>query len=173
MRNLDETYVARMVDEPGSIPLHRRIYHKVIVNSEHVTSNPLVVIILFTIVGENCSDLLPSIFYDLNWNKNKNMKLLSSCWLTISPQAISRLQKRPLPWIPLAYTPTASRAFFARCLNLIAIGRSKLVALRLVPPIKCASAANSGGRMNPTLGWGFFLCLLANQLNISYSDFEW
>ena len=48
-----------MVDEPGSIPLNGRVHHKVIVNSEHVAANPLVVIILLTIVGENCSDLLP------------------------------------------------------------------------------------------------------------------
>ena len=47
------------------------------------------------------------------------------------PTWITRLQKRPRPWMDDANTPTASLAFLARCLNLMAMGRSRDVARRV------------------------------------------
>ena len=54
-----------MVDESGSIPLHCGVHHQVIIYSEHVASNSLVIIKLLTIVSQDGPDLLPSIFNDL------------------------------------------------------------------------------------------------------------
>ena len=53
------------------------------------------------------------------------------------------------------------------CSYLMAMGRSRLVALLLLDSIMCASAASSGGSLKPTLGCGLRRYL--KQYRVQYS----
>ena len=60
------------------------------------------------------------------------------------------------------------------CSYLMAMGRSRLVALLLLDSIMCASAASSGGSLKPTLGCGLrrYLEQYRVQYRLQYSTVQ-
>ena len=55
------SHLTAVIDKPGSVTLHRRVQHHVVVHLEHVAADTLVVVVSLPVVGEDGPDLLPAV----------------------------------------------------------------------------------------------------------------
>jgi hypothetical protein len=55
------TYLARVIDEPGRIPVNRGVDHRLLVNSEHVTAHSFRFVFFLPFIAKNGTNDLSSI----------------------------------------------------------------------------------------------------------------